>query len=221
MITILVVDDHPVFLEGVAASLSRVSDFIVVGVATTGEEAVSMGEALRPDIVLMDLNLPGISGVEATRRLTAVDSGPRVLALTMVDDDETVLAALRAGAAGYILKGSSGEEIAAATRTAASGGAVFGAGIASRILASAAGRKPAARHGSLTDRERDVLAMIAEGSSNAQIARALGLSLKTVQNYVSRVLDKLQVTDRTQAAIRAHEGRAGSPGSSDGDSQHR
>lgn len=140
MITILVVDDHPVFLEGVAASLSRVSDFIVVGVATTGEEAVSIGEALRPDIVLMDLNLPGISGVEATRRLTAVDSGPRVLALTMVDDDETVLAALRAGAAGYILKGASGEEIAAATRTAASGGAVFGAGIAARILASAAHR---------------------------------------------------------------------------------
>ena len=88
-------------------------------------------------------------------------------------------------------------------------------------LASAAGRKPAARDGSLTDRERDVLAMIAEGSSNAQIAHALGLSLKTVQNYVSRVLDKLQVTDRTQAAIRAHEGRAGSPGSSDGDSRHR
>ena len=143
MVTILVVDDHPVFLEGVAASLSRVSDFIVVGVATTGEEAVSMGEALRPDIVLMDLNLPGISGVEATGRLTAVNSGPRVLALTMVDDDETVLAALRAGAAGYVLKGSSGEEIAAATRTAASGGAVFGAGIAARILASSS--RPQAR----------------------------------------------------------------------------
>jgi DNA-binding NarL/FixJ family response regulator len=220
VITILVVDDHPLFLEGVAASLSRVSDFTVVGIATTGEQAVSMSEALRPDIVLMDLNLPGISGVEATRRLTGGGSGPRVLALTMVDDDETVIAALRGGAAGYILKGSSGEEIAAATRTAASGGAVFGAGIAARILAAAAGRAPAARDGALTDRERDVLSMIAEGSSNAQIARALGLSLKTVQNYVSRVLDKLQVTDRTQAAIRAREGRAGSPGSSAGDAQH-
>jgi DNA-binding NarL/FixJ family response regulator len=218
VITILVVDDHPVFLEGVAASLSRVPDFTVVGVAMTGEDAVAMGEALRPDIVVMDLSLPGISGVEATRRLMAADPRSRVLALTMVDDDETVLAVLRAGASGYILKGSSGEEIAAATRTAAGGGAVFGAGIAARILASASGRKAAAHDNALTDRERDVLAMIADGASNAQIARSLGLSLKTVQNYVSRVLDKLQVTDRTQAAIRVLEGRAGSAGSSLGDS---
>lgn len=216
MITILVVDDHPVFLDGVAASLARVPDFTVVGVARTGEEAVQMAQARRPDVVLMDLNLPGISGVEATRRITAADSGPKVLALTMVDDDDTVLAALRAGAAGYILKGSTGEEIAAATRTAASGGAVFGPGIAVRILAGATGRRPVAREGSLTDRERDVLTMIAEGSSNAQIARALGLSLKTVQNYVSRVLDKLQVTDRTQAAIRAREGRTGPDGPAGG-----
>ena len=218
MITILVVDDHPVFLEGVATSLSRVPDFTVVGIAMTGEDAVAMGEALRPDIVLMDLSLPGISGVEATRRLMAADQRPRVLALTMVDDDETVLAVLRAGASGYLLKGSSGEEIAAATRTAAGGGAVFGAGIAARILASTTGRKPAPRDNALTDRERDVLAMIAQGSSNAQIARALGLSLKTVQNYVSRVLDKLQVTDRTQAAIRVLEGRTGSAGTSPDDS---
>jgi DNA-binding NarL/FixJ family response regulator len=212
MITILVVDDHPVFLEGVVASLSRAPDFSVIGVARTGEEAVEMGEALHPDVILMDLNLPGISGVEATRRLTGAGPAPAVLTLTMVDDDDTVLAALRAGAAGYILKGSTGDEIVAATRTAASGGAVFGPGIAARILATAAGRKPAAREGSLTDREQDVLAMIAEGSSNAEIARALGLSHKTVQNYVSRVLDKLQVADRTQAAIRAREGRTGPAG---------
>lgn len=212
MITILVVDDHPVFREGVATSLSRTPDFRVIGVARTGEEAVEMGEALHPDVVLMDLNLPGISGVEATRRLVGAGHAPAVLALTMVDDDDTVLAALRAGAAGYILKGSTGEEIVAATRTVASGGAVFGAGIAARILASATSRKTPARGGSLTDREQDVLAMIAEGSNNAQIARALGLSHKTVQNYVSRILDKLQVADRTQAAIRAREGRTGSAG---------
>ncbi len=109
-----------------------------------------------------------------------------------------------------MLKGSTGEEIAAATRTAASGGAVFAPGIAARILAGATGSRPAAHGGSLTDRERDVLTMIAEGASNAEIARGLGLSLKTVQNYVSRVLDKLQVADRTQAAIRAREGRTGS-----------
>lgn len=171
-----------------------------------------MAAALRPDVVLMDLNLPGISGVEATRRLAAAEPRPAVLVITMVDDDDTVLAALRAGAQGYILKGSTGEEIAAATRTAASGGAVFGPGIATRMLAMTTGRKVPARDGALTDRERDVLAMIAEGASNAQIARALGLSLKTVQNYVSRVLDKLQVADRTQAAIRARDGRTGPAG---------
>jgi DNA-binding NarL/FixJ family response regulator len=126
----------------------------------------------------------------------------------MVDDDDTVLAALRAGALGYVLKGATGDEIAAAARTAAAGGAVFGPGIAARVLALTTGRRAPARDGDLTDRERDVLEMIAEGASNAQIARALGLSLKTVQNYVSRVLDKLHVADRTQAAIRARDGRA-------------
>jgi DNA-binding NarL/FixJ family response regulator len=211
MIRVLIVDDHPVFRDGLAASLARQPDVTVVGIAASGEEAVELGEALRPDVVLMDLNLPGISGVEATRRLVAPGpgEGPAVLAVTMVDDDDTVLAALRAGACGYILKGSTGDEVAAATRTAATGGAVFGPGIAARVLALTTGRRPVARDGDLTDRERDVLAMIADGASNAQIARALGLSLKTVQNYVSRVLEKLQVTDRTQAALRARDGRTG------------
>lgn len=207
MISILIVDDHPLFRDGMSASMARVPDFTVVGVAATGEEAVDLATALNPHVVLMDLNLPGISGVEATRRLGELDPRPVVLAVTMVDDDETVIAALRAGAAGYILKGSTGEEIVAATRTAAGGGAVFGQGVAARILAASTGRKPSSREDSLTDRERDVLAMLAEGSSNPQIAHALGLSLKTVQNYVSRVLDKLQVADRTQAAIRARNGR--------------
>jgi DNA-binding NarL/FixJ family response regulator len=212
MIRLLVVDDHPVFRDGLAASLARLSDVEVVSVAGTGEEAVEAAARLRPDVVLMDLNLPGISGVEATRRLVAAAPDLAVLAVTMVDDDDTVLAALRAGARGYVLKGSTGEEIAAATRTAAAGGAVFGPGIAARVLALTTGRRPAAREDDLTDRERDVLEMIAEGASNAQIARALGLSLKTVQNYVSRILDKLHVADRTQAALRARDGRgAGGP----------
>jgi DNA-binding NarL/FixJ family response regulator len=207
MITVIVVDDHPVFRDGLVASLARLDDLSVVGVAATGEEAVDLATALHPDVMLMDLNLPGISGVEATRRIAMLDPRPAVLAVTMVDDDDTVLTALRAGAAGYILKGSTGEQIAAATRTAASGGAVFGPGIASRILAATTGRRTPAKDGDLTDRERDVLAMLAEGAGNAQIARSLGLSLKTVQNYVSRILDKLQVADRTQAALRAREGR--------------
>jgi DNA-binding NarL/FixJ family response regulator len=212
MIRVLIVDDHPVFRDGLAASLARLADVAVVATAATGEAAVDLCAQLRPDVVLMDLNLPGISGVEATRRLTASGSTPAVLAVTMVDDDDTVVAALRAGARGYVLKGSTGDEIAAATRTAAAGGAVFGPGIAARVLELTTGRRPSPRDGGLTDRERDVLAMISEGASNGQIARALGLSLKTVQNYVSRVLDKLQVADRTQAAIRARDGRAGQTG---------
>jgi DNA-binding NarL/FixJ family response regulator len=207
VIRLLIVDDHPVFRDGLAGSLARLSDVEVVGVAATGEEAVELAAQLRPDVVLMDLNLPGISGVEAIRRLVAAAPDLAALAVTMVDDDDTVLAALRAGARGYVLKGSTGAEIAAATRTAAAGGAVFGPGIAARVLAMTTGRRSAAREDDLTDRERDVLEMIADGANNAQIARKLGLSVKTVQNYVSRILDKLHVTDRTQAALRARDGR--------------
>jgi DNA-binding NarL/FixJ family response regulator len=160
----------------------------------------------------MDLNLPTVPGVSATATITARPNPPAVLALTMVDDDDTVLAVLRAGARGYVLKGAPGEEIAAAVRTVAAGGAVFGAGVASRVLAATTGTgvetRAATPADDLTDREREVLSLIAEGASNAQIARSLGLSLKTVQNYVSRILDKLQVADRTQAAL-LHRRRGG------------
>jgi len=207
VIRVLIVDDHPIFRDGLAGTVRREPDFEVVGVADSGESAVELAAAANPDVVLMDLNLPGMSGVEATRRIVAGGSAVAVLALTMVDDDDTVMAVVRAGACGYILKGSSGAEIVAATRTAASGGAVFGPGVAAAVLGSAGGRRQIVVNGGLTERERDVLSMIAEGASNAQIARALGLSVKTVQNYVSRVLDKLQVADRTQAAIRARDGK--------------
>ena len=207
MIRVLIVDDHPIFRDGLAGTVRREPDLEVVGVADSGESAVELAAAANPDVVLMDLNLPGMSGVEATRRIVAGGSAVAVLALTMVDDDDTVMAVVRAGACGYILKGSSGTEIVAATRTAASGGAVFGPGVAAAVLGSAGGRRQIVVNGGLTERERDVLSMIAEGASNAQIARALGLSVKTVQNYVSRVLDKLQVADRTQAAIRARDGK--------------
>ncbi|HSP38599.1 MAG TPA: response regulator transcription factor [Frankiaceae bacterium] len=150
----------------------------------------------------MDLNLPSMSGVDATARITALPSAPAVLVITMVDDDDTVVAALRAGARGYVLKGSPSEEIAAAIRTVATGGAVFGAGVAAQVLTLT--NTPRGSHNEpdeLTERERDVLALIADGTSNPQIARELGLSIKTVQNYVSRILDKLQLADRTQAAL--------------------
>ena len=210
----LVVDDHPVFRDGLAALLSSLDDVAVAGVAADAESALALVANSPVDVVLMDLNLPGLSGVEATSRLTSLTPAPAVLVVTMVDDDDTVVAALRAGARGYVLKGATGEEIAAAVRTVAAGGAVFGAGVAAQVLTlsgSASGSGSAAGHAGdsegLTDREREVLALIAEGSSNAQIARALGLSVKTVQNYVSRILDKLQLADRTQAALHAQRRR--------------
>ena len=211
-IRVVVVDDHPVFRDGLAALLGSLPDMEVVAVAADGPEAVAVVQDLDVDVVIMDLNLPTISGVAATAEIMSLPEPPLVLVVTMVDDDDTVLAALRAGARGYVLKGSTGEEIAGAVRTVAAGGAVFGAGVASQVLALTSLPTRAAsgpdREG-LTERERDILALVAEGASNAQIARSLGLSLKTVQNYVSRILDKLQVTDRTQAALRARNNYPG------------
>jgi DNA-binding NarL/FixJ family response regulator len=145
----------------------------------------------------MDLNLPGLPGLEAIRQIVARTSPPAVLVLTMVDDDDTVTAALRVGARGYLLKGAVQEEVLAGLRTVAAGGAVFGAGAARRFLSG--GGRPVA---DLTEREAQVLALVADGRSNAEIAREIGTSLKTVQNHVSHVLAKLQVSDRTQAALR-------------------
>lgn len=202
---LLVVDDHPIFRDGLAAILAAAPDLTVAGAAESVPEALEMIRGGGIDVVLMDLNLPGPSGVEGTRMVMALPEPPAVLVVTMVDDDDTVVAALRAGARGYVLKGATGDEIVAAVRTVAAGGAVFGAGVAARILDLTSARDPAPppRLDVLTDREQDVLQLLAEGESNARIARRLDLSHKTVQNYVSRILDKLQVADRTQAALLA------------------
>jgi DNA-binding NarL/FixJ family response regulator len=201
MVRVLIVDDHPLFRDGLAGLLGTVSDMEVVGTAGDGEEAVSRTVELQPDVVLMDLNLPKVTGLEATRQIIARAPGTAVMVLTMVDDDDSVLAVMRVGARGYVLKGAGQEEVLAAIRTVAQGGAVFGTGVASRILAGGQG----GRHGTdLTEREAQVLSLIAQGASNPDIAKELGVSIKTVQNHVSHVLAKLQVADRTQAALRIH-----------------
>jgi DNA-binding NarL/FixJ family response regulator len=205
-IRVVVVDDHPMFLRGISGLLESLPDVEVAGQAADGESALERVARGEVDVVLMDLNLPAMSGVETTRRIAELTDPPPVLVLTMVDDDDTVVAALRSGARGYVLKGASGEEIAAAVRTVAAGGVVFGAGVAAQVLAlTGSGPRRAGHPDGLTDRETDVLGLLAEGLSNPQIARRLGLTVKTVQNYVSRILDKLQVADRTQAALRARD----------------
>ncbi|MCC2592646.1 response regulator transcription factor [Tessaracoccus sp. OS52] len=198
MIRILVVDDHPLFRRGLVGLLGSVEGVSVVGEAGDGEAAVQAAAELHPDVVLLDLGLPRMPGIEAARRMAAMDPAPAVLIITMVDDDDTVVTALQVGARGYLLKGASQEQVLEAVRTVAAGGAVLGPGLAQGLLI---GDRRRWSH-DLTEREAQVLSGIAAGHSNPEIARELGLSLKTVQNHVSHVLTKLQVRDRTQAALR-------------------
>jgi DNA-binding NarL/FixJ family response regulator len=214
-IRVLIADDHPVFRFGLRAILMAEPITELVGEASAGEEAIALATATKPDVVLMDLNMPGIGGLEATRRILAVCPDAGILVLTMLEDDDSVFAAMRAGARGYLLKGTGGEEIIRAIRAVTAGEAIFGPPIAQRLLrhfASPPTSDPSATRSpfpELTEREHDVLSLLAAGYTNTAIADRLFLSQKTVRNHVSNVFAKLQVTDRGQAIVRAREAGLG------------
>jgi DNA-binding NarL/FixJ family response regulator len=212
---ILIADDHPLFRDGMRGLLSTQPDMEVAGEATTGEEAVALAVELEPDVVLMDLRMPGGSGLEATRRILAARPRVRILVVTMFEDDATVFTAMRAGARGYILKDDDKDDVLGAIRAVGRGGAVFGPGVASRLADFLTTARPAVPKESfplLTDREREMLHLMARGASNAEIARLLSLSTKTVANYVSNILQKLQVPDRKAAVARACDAGLGQKG---------
>ena len=209
-IRVLIADDHPVFRDGLASLLGVLPGIEVVGRAKDGAEAVAHTLELHPDVVIMDVQMPGLNGIEATRRIVAERPATGVLVVTMGEDDGTVLSALRAGARGYLRKGAEQDEIVRAVTTVHNGGVVFGASLAHRIaevLAPVAG--PARPFSELTDRETEVLDRIAAGHNNARIAAELYLSPKTIRNNVTSILAKLQATDRAEVIVRAREAGLG------------
>jgi DNA-binding NarL/FixJ family response regulator len=210
---VLLVDDHQLFRDGLRALLLSAPDAEVVGEATTGQEAIRLAAETQPDVILMDIQMPAMDGIEATRQIVQANPRINVLMVTMFEDDQSVFAAMRAGARGYVLKGARHDEMLRAIRAVGNGEAIFSPNIAARMMDFfAAGRRaaPLAATGEdalaeLTEREREVLALIAGGNTNADIAEALTISVKTVRNHVSNILNKLQVVDRAQAALRARD----------------
>jgi DNA-binding NarL/FixJ family response regulator len=209
---VLIADDHPLFRNGMRALLASDLDTEVVGEATTGEEAIEMAAALQPDVILMDLQMPGMSGIEATRSILHTSPHIRILVVTMYEDDHSVFTAMRAGARGYLLKGASPDEVLRAIAAVGSGEAIFSPSIATRLIDFFANLQPTALPQALpelTEREHEILTLLAQGLSNAAIAKQLGLSAKTVSNYVSNIFSKLQVADRAQAMMRARQAGLG------------
>jgi DNA-binding NarL/FixJ family response regulator len=217
---LLIVDDHTLFREGVKALFSTTPDIAVVGEASDGKSAVQQFRALHPQVVLMDIFMPEASGIEATRAILAEDTKAGVIMVTMLEDDASVFAAMRAGARGYVLKGANPQEMLGVIRAVAEGQALFGPAIAARIasffheirstdVGPAQGNKPFQEDGELaelTEREREVLELIATGYNNAEIAQRLVISPKTVRNHITSIFSKLQVADRAHAIRRARSG---------------
>jgi DNA-binding NarL/FixJ family response regulator len=211
-IRILVADDHALFRDGLRALFGSVPDAEVVGEAATGEEAVERALELQPDVVLMDIQMPGTNGIEATRRIVGQSPHVGVIVVTMFEDDDSVFSAMRAGARGYVLKGADQDEILKVIRAVAGGEAYFGMEIARRLMGFFSSPRPPASaedFPELTAREVEILDLIAKGRSNKEISRLLYISSKTVRNHISNVFAKLQVADRAQAIIRAREAGLG------------
>ena len=208
---VLIVDDHALFRYGVKAMLASEEGFEVAGEASTGEEAVELAAKLKPDIVLMDIQMPDLNGIEATRRILESDPGIGVVVVTMFEEDDSVFTAMRAGARGYVLKGAGAEEVIKVVRAVADREVHFGPDVADKLMGFFSTPKPAPQEAfpELTAREREVLDLIARGLSNAEIAGELYLSQKTVRNHVSNIFVKLQVSDRAQAIVRAREAGLG------------
>jgi DNA-binding NarL/FixJ family response regulator len=210
-IRVLIVDDHPVFRFGLRSLISSIPDMEAVGEATSGESAIEQAASLRPDIILMDINMPGLNGIEATRQILAAQPDIGILVITMFDDD-SVFDAMQAGARGYLLKGADPEETLRAIHSVANGAAIFSPKVAERLITYFGRDKGSASSESfpeLTEREREILELIAQGLTNPAIAERLVLSPKTVRNHVSNIFSKLQVSDRGQAIIKARQAGMG------------
>lgn len=218
MITVLVVDDQPLLRHGLSSILSKDPGLQVVGEAGNGLEAVQQAQALRPDLVLMDIRMPVMDGLTATQKVLALTPAPKVLVLTTFDADEYVWSALRAGASGYLLKDSSPEDLTDAVRRTVEGDAVLSAQVTRQLISAYAqsprpGQTPTPEIGALTARELDVLRLLATGRSNAEIARSIYLAETTVKTHVARILAKLGLRDRVQAVVLAYESGVVRPGS--------
>ncbi|MCI0713391.1 MAG: response regulator transcription factor [Chloroflexi bacterium] len=217
-IRILLADDHTLFRVGMRSLLQSIDELEVVGEAATGEETIAKAAELQPDVILMDIQMPDVNGIEATRQILRTSPHIGIIMLTMFKDDESVFMAMRAGARGYVLKGADQDVMLRAIHGVANGESLFSPEIAKRLIHFFATLQPTAPREifpELTAREREVLSMVAQGHNNAEISQTLGITMKTVRNHVSNIFNKLQVADRTQAAIRAREAGLGIENSND------